>query len=308
VNIKLNAPLLLIVKVVLFILITWFIAERVFLSSDWQVQLDFLLQQIASANLWLLIAATVLMPLNWLLEIVKWKVLLQSDSSFKYLAKAVIAGITFGFVTPARSGEFVGRAMYLKETDRVKVFYLSNLGGVAQLAVTLAVGSCFFGYWSNNEFAGGALIGITVSVLFFYFRYDMLCSVTAGIPFLEKRGWHIEAHQLPDMSTSWWVLAISLLRYGVYLLQYVLLFSFMGVMPDYFMLFALCSVLLMAQVFSPFIPLVDVAYRGGTALYIFEHFAQNNIAVLSATTAVWLLNLVIPALLGYFFILKMKKL
>lgn len=55
--------------------------------------------------------------------------------------KGVIAGVTFGFVTPGRSGEFIGRVLYLDDKDKTKVFYLTGIGGIAQTAITLLAGS-----------------------------------------------------------------------------------------------------------------------------------------------------------------------
>jgi len=52
-------------------------------------------------------------------------------------------------------------------------------------------------------------------------------------------------------------------------------------------------------------PFVDLSYRGGTALYVFHDFV-NSIGVLSAVMMVWLINLVIPSVIGYLFILNRK--
>jgi hypothetical protein len=53
-------------------------------------------------------------------------------------------------------------------------------------------------------------------------------------------------------------------------------------------------------------PLLDFSYRGASALYVFKNFSNNNIAILSTVMMVWLINLVAPAVIGYFFILKRK--
>jgi hypothetical protein len=53
-------------------------------------------------------------------------------------------------------------------------------------------------------------------------------------------------------------------------------------------------------------PYLDFTYRGSVAVFIFEPQTKNTIAVFLAVTLVWMINLVIPALVGYFFIWRHK--
>lgn len=293
-------------KALVFILLCWFIADRLFLQNDFKTQWRFFLENIKPQNFYLLLLAVLLMPVNWTLETLKWKILIQSKSSFRNLLKGIIAGVTLGFVTPARSGEFIGRVMYLDEDDKAKVFYLSSIGGIAQSVATLMAGVFFVALWRTDALLIGLTIGVGVSFMLVYFRFDFFNRFISSIPVFQKYNLVIDNDALPEIGVQLKVLLFSFVRLAVYLLQYVLLLMFFGVSDSFFALVVHTGVFLVALTFSPLLPFLDFSFRGSLALYIFSNFSNNIIGILSAVTFVWLLNLVLPAVIGYFFILKKK--
>jgi hypothetical protein len=296
-------------KALLFVCLAWFIANTLFLKNNFTLQKNFFLESLKHGNAILLVLAIALMPLNWLIEIGKWKLLLkEEETTFCALAKGVIAGVTFGFVTPGRSAEFVGRVLYAAGKNKARIFYLSAIGGIAQTAVTLVCGVFFLSFWSGHSFLQGTAIGVSAVFLLLYFRFHWLNAILGRVSFLTNRQLVISNSELPALSTQWGVLFFSFVRYGVYLLQYVLVFGFFGVGSGFFSLLVHNGLLLLAQSFSPFVPLLDISYRGTAALFIFKNLTENNLAVMSATMVVWFINLVIPALLGYVFILRKRNL
>jgi len=246
------------------------------------------------------------MPVNWGLETLKWKILLRGSIPFSRLLKSIVAGITVGFVTPGRSGEFIGRVMFLNDDNGARVFYLSSVGGLAQTAASLLVGVPFVQLWRGDIFITEIVAGSALLYLFAFFRFDLLNRVISTVPFLQKYGWIIEQGELPDLKIQLQTLLLSFLRFGVYLLQYVLLLSFFGV-GDAVSLTTHSVVYLLAQTFSPLMPLLDFSYRGASALYVFNPVTDNSIAVLSAVMLVWFINLLLPAIIGYLFILRQKS-
>lgn len=247
------------------------------------------------------------MPINWVLEAIKWRVLLQDErTAFTELMKGVVAGITFGLVTPARSGEFIGRVIYLDDAHKTKVFYLTGIGGIAQTAVTLMAGALCLAYMNFDSLVQGLALGLAVAVLFLYFRFDIINKLIVSFPILVKHGLTISHEELPTTQLQMQVLLISAMRYAVYLLQYVLVFMFFGVSTNALLLLVHSGLLLLVQSFSPLMPLVDISYRGGSALWVYRAVTDNNLAVLTAAVAIWLINLVVPAVVGYLFIVRKR--
>lgn len=282
-----------------------FIAERLFFYNDFKQQWIFFLQNLnVQRSHWLLLAV-LLMPFNWLLETVKWRALIKSAEPFSHLLKSVIAGTTVGFVTPARAGEFIGRTLFVADQNKPKIFYLSTLGGIAQSAATLSVGVFFVFVWKGTSFFYSITLGVALVFLLLYFRFDLLNRLLASSSYLQQHHLVIDKKELPSLPVLMEVLLFSLLRFGVYLFQYGFVLLFFGVSSDFFLLLVHSAVFLTAQTFSPAMPFVDLSYRGGAALYVFSNFT-NNIAVLSAVMLVWFINLLIPAVAGYFFILNRK--
>lgn len=299
-----NRNLLLTFKILLFLLMSWFILDRLFLKNDFRAQLSFCSQHLHSDRLYLFLIAVLLMPVNWGLETIKWRRLLRSEVKFSRLLKSIIAGITIGFVTPGRTGEFAGRVMFLNDSNGAKVFYLSSIGGLAQTAASLVIAVPFVFLFSNNLFIAEIVLGCAIVYLMVFFRFDLLNRLLYSWSFLQRYGLVIEHGDLPGIETQVSVLLLSAVRFGVYALQYVLLFMFFGLGFNTFALLTHSIIYLLAQTFSPLMPILDFSYRGASALYVFKDFSTNNIAILSAVMMVWLINLVLPALIGYFFILK----
>jgi hypothetical protein len=304
VNIPDNPKILFALKAALFVLISSFVIERLFFQNDIKTQFSFFTANLQTQRFYFFVAAILLMPLNWGIETFKWKILLQSKLALKVLLKSVIAGITVGFVTPGRSGEFVGRVMMLDDDKRTRVFYLSNMGGFAQTAASLVTGVPFVYLWSNNLFLTEMTTGFATAYLLLYFRFDWLTALISRVGFLQRHGLIMPREELPEINVQVWGLLLSFMRFFVYLSQYVLLLLFFGVNGGYLALTMHSVVFLLAQTFSPLMPLLDVSYRSGSALLIFKDLTGNNIAVLCAVTMVWFINLCIPALGGYFFIVK----
>lgn len=295
-----------ILKAAVFVIMAWYIADRLFINDDFNAQLNLFKQGLQSANVVYVLVAFLLLPLNWGIESLKWKWLINSEAPFVNLLQSVITGVTFGFISPARSGEFIGRIMYLNHADKTRVFYLSSIGGIAQTAATLVAGVFCVMLWSSDSLLNGLMVGITVAFLFIFFRFDLFNRLISTNDFLHRKGLLISGNELPAVVTQIKVLIASFIRYMVYLIQYVLILRFFEVSDSLLMLTIYSGVFLVAQTFSPLMPFFDISYRGGSILYVFKETGSNSIALVSAVTLVWFINLLIPALIGYFFILRKK--
>ena len=51
----------------------------------------------------------------------------------------------------------------------------------------------------------------------------------------------------------------------------------------------------------PSVPVADVAVKGGWAVLIFSHFTENIPAIAVTVTLIWVINTVLPILLGIAF-------
>ena len=285
---------------------SWFVVNRLFIKNDFKSQFQFFIENLQAGRFCFLIIAVLLMPINWMIETLKWKILLGSKTPYWALLKSVVAGISVGFVTPGRSGEFMGRVLFLEDDNKTKAFYISSIGGFAQTAASLVTGVPFVYLWSGSQLLTEITAGAAAIYILVYFRFDLLNRLIASIPVLQKYGLTIGYNDIPDINVQVKGLLLSFLRFFIYSSQYVLLLLFFGAGNEVLQLTVHSIVFLLVQTFSPLMPLLDISFRNGSALYVFKNYTADNLAVLSAVTMVWLLNLVVPAIAGYLFIFKRK--
>ena len=110
------------------------------------------------------------------------------------------------------------------------------------------------------------------------------------------------------------VLLYSLIRYLIFNVQFYLLLRILGVnLPLIHSLF-LTSALYYALTIIPTIALTELGIRGSLSLFLFElYFSQNGgftdkmgLAIFTASSTIWLLNIIIPALIGTLFVYRLK--
>jgi hypothetical protein len=73
-----------------------------------------------------------------------------------------------------------------------------------------------------------------------------------------------------------------------------------------FKIMLLTFVFFFIQSVLPTIDVVDIGVRSATADKLFEYVTNQHIAVMAAVALIWLTNLIVPAILGSVFVLKLK--
>lgn len=257
---------------------------------------------------WPTLAAVIaLMPLNWSLEAWKWRRLvapIERIGSLKALA-ATIAGTSVALVTPNRTGEFVGRVLFLRPDHRWQAGFVGVLGSMAQFIVTLVVGCAAVALGAFNPdvayaigFAHKALVWMAVMVaatgLWLYFRPDLLKRILQALPFLGRFADRMTPLERTDPRDLAIILALSLLRYAVFAAQFVLLIRAFAGTDLSAIVFGVPAVFLFTTLL-PTTLLSEVAVRGSVAAAVLPGSPMDLVI---ATTALWLINLVLPAIAG----------
>jgi len=267
--------------------------------SNIHEQKDLIQKSISQKSLWFLVVVF-LMPINWLLEALKWWVMMRNVSQVTFFQsiQSTLMGVAAGVATPWRSGEFIGRLFSIDEKLYLHSFYFSMLGGMAQAFVTASVGLAFLPAFLPSPFVAGVCVGISIALLVAYFHFDSVSLWLPRLPVVSKYLKDYSSAKHPQLSTLFIVLLISGLRYGIYTLQWVLIANMLGVSDSWLALIAAVCVSLLLQSIAPALPLLDIAVRSGIALFVFAMISQNTIAIVVSTIIIWMLNLATPALLG----------
>ena len=264
----------------------------------------------------------VLMFVNWSLEALKWKISVQGVQpvSFFRSLKAIFSGVSFSVTTPNRTGEYLGRVLYMDDGNRLKVISLTILGSISQLLVTIFFGllgllilrpgitnmhlSSWMEWIKDLGIIGASLAFVVLTV--FYFRIGWLVKWIDKIPAIKKYIWLINELEKTDTTLLMRLLSISLLRYLVFVTQYFLLFRFFGVEVNWWQGFWATAIVFFVMAITPTIELFEVVKKMYITKEIFAIFTVNTLAIGFVTTTIWFINLVIPATIGSLLILGIK--
>lgn len=289
----------------LFIWISYTIYRQIINQPNLAESAQQIKMSVLGTESWKLWAVVVLMLLNWWMEARKWQILLEPVEavSMRRSVKAVLAGLALGMGTPNRIGEYGGRALYVSEGKRIRSLSLAVAGSFSQLLITLIFGSV--GLWVTATPIEGwspvihaAVYLITVFCLLIYFRLGWIVSVAGKLRIPEK--WMQQLLVLEELSVTVLlrVFCLSAARYLVFLCQYILLLDLMQVHVGWWDAFWLITVLYLILAFVPTVALLELGVRGKAGIFLFQTMSANTVGIYAASTGIWFVNLVIPALAG----------
>jgi xanthosine utilization system XapX-like protein len=94
------------------------------------------------------------------------------------------------------------------------------------------------------------------------------------------------------------LLSLSILRYVVFLAQYLLAYQFFGILFDMYQLFIIVSLTFLTLAAVPTFAAPELALRGAVGIFIAKWFTQQAAEVVLALLLIWITNLILPALIG----------
>ncbi|WP_400191431.1 YbhN family protein [Hymenobacter sp. B81] len=264
------------------------------------------------------LAALLLVPVNWGVEAWKWWRLAQylEPVSFGRSFRAVLVGLTLGFVTPNRVGDYAGRILEMKNR-RPEALGAIFLGRYCQLLITVLGGSAGLLYFAARQFgaaypatlAGLAFTALLVNLLALLPLYRnrlLLLAATQWRPLHGLRRYVTAMPAYPPRVLSA-VLALSGLRYAVFCLQFGLLLLAYGTTPA---VGPAAAAIAGTMLFKSLVPslnaLTDVGARELSATYLFGLLGVPALPVLSASLSLWVLNIALPSAAGLGFVLRLK--
>ena len=312
----------ILIKLIVAVLLALVIYRQIILRDNIEELWWAFLQNLQSGHLPFLLFAFLLMPLNWALETMKWSLLIRrfEPLGFWKAFQAVFAGITFAIFTPNRIGEYGGRILFVRSKNNWKAVIATIVGSLSQLLVLLSlglVGLLYFAYqylelevyvMRSTIFLG--LLSIAI-LLFCFFNVDLVVPFVKRLPFLKKWKRLVKGVRVLKNYTSEELskaLGFAFLRYIVYSLQYYLLLQFFGIEVGLWAALAGIATIYLIQTSLPVMPLLGLFARVEIALFIWGIFSDNDISILASTFGLWIINLILPALIGTVFIANVNVL
>jgi len=266
------------------------------------------------------VAVLLLMLINWGIEAWKWKLVISPIYPLTFAAayKAVLSGVAFSVTTPNRTGEYVGRILYLPEGSRLKTISVTVVSSISQLLITMLCGTIAAIALKKDLIAHGIistiayqfmLYGLIVLVAILALLYFRISGIVKIFRYWFQKSRHLYLVQALQEFTApllWQLLLLSLLRYSVFIVQYILLFRFFSVYVPISAIVYVMSLVFVTMAVIPTIALVEVGLRGQVSITLMGMFAAGSLGVGLTTVSVWFINLILPAIIGSVFILGVK--
>ena len=265
----------------------------------------------------IIVLVFLLMFLNWFLEALKWKFLVQriENISIWKAVESVFCGLTWAVFTPNRIGEYGGRVFFLAPRKRIIGAIAMGVGAIGQMVITNILGSIAL-LWFAWQFLNLNIL-LNYSLIFlvlifcgffllFYFNIRWLEGLLMRIRFLKPFYKFFSILGRYKKKDLWRVFVYSLLRFAVFTTQYCLIIHLLVPQIQLFDVVMMTFILFFIQSALPSLDLLDIGVRSMTATYFFGFLTNQDIAIMAATACIWLVNLIIPAILGSIFVLKLN--
>ena len=248
---------------------------------------------------------------NWAFEILKWQTVIfpVKKLTFWEAARQSLAALTVSLSTPNRIGDYGAKAYFFEAGKRKQVLLLNFFSHLSQMAITVIFGAWGLIYvvdsfglsFSTTNIIVGLCVLLFFGIIGYVFKEKQL--LIKGLSLVKMNKF------IKNLSTALKLktLLYSLVRYLIFSSLFYLLLKFFGAgialseaMPIIFAMYLLVSVV-------PTIFIFDVVVRGGIAVWLFSLAGILEWPILYAVMAMWLLNFVIPAIWGSFYVLTYRK-
>ncbi|HMR84361.1 MAG TPA: lysylphosphatidylglycerol synthase transmembrane domain-containing protein [Niabella sp.] len=306
----------------LFVWLAWSIYKQVSNQEGLEESLLEIRHSLSSAHILYLVLTILLMMVNWGLEAWKWMLAVRrvQEISFVRAFKAVFSGISFSISTPNSIGEYVGRVLYMSEGNRIKAIALTIVANMSQLIVTFLMGTVALFFLKDHLTAESNIPGslasgilytsafIVITLTLFYFRLPWLIKIIDKLPQISRFSWAIEAIEHINATLLLKFLSLSVARFVVFSLQYFLLFQLFKVDVSILQSWMGISVMFLIMAIIPTIALfTDLGLKNELSIRLMGLFTNNHLGVSLTSLSIWLINLVVPALIGSLLILGIKN-
>lgn len=304
----------------LFLVLAYLLYKQIIQQPDLEIRWAQIKNSWKHPLFWIVV---LMLFLNWGLEALKWQLLLTplEKISFSKSLKSVFAGCSITMLTPNRTGEFGGRILFVHPENRIKAISATIVGSISQLTITIIIGvfaiivlkNATANYklimelpWIFNQYVLVFSSLAACFLLLIFFRLDFLINYLASVSFLKKIIQHISFLNFFNRKILLRILFYSLLRYLVFILQYIFLLHVLEVDIDGFVCFGLLAIFYLTMAILPTIGFTELPVRATTSVLILGLLSENILGIQAAALGIWIINLVVPSIIGSFFILRTK--
>jgi len=278
------------------------------------VEYDQIFKAVQNVNLVLILVVILLAILNVYLQYLKWGLtcseLLSVDDNGKVI-RSLFYGFSAGIITPLRVGEYFGRGIEFKDKSLLQVTVATLVDKFFPLLMVASLGSVSSLFFIYSFYNVSIYIVLSLFILIFTLFYVVILlminpSFWNSIlfsrirnsrklrPFLEK----LKTFERLNRKYFYKMLLISFLFYTCYLVQYALLVTAFSHNPEFFNYLWAGNLIMFAKTIVPPISFGELGIREGASVFFITKMGEVASVGFNASIFLFMINLVIPALIG----------
>lgn len=265
--------------------VAFWLLSRLIIAKWNVIQLQF--SSLNFAFFYTLLIVVLLMPVNWALEIFKWKYLISGDAqvTFGKAMREVLAGLSLNFIIPFTMGDIMARTMQYSHKKAAGISVL--IARASSIGITIYFGTIAVITWLYVRQVGTEPAGDHV-------QYVLLICTALLISLISvlKRSRQI-------------IMMFSIARYFIFSIQFLLLLIYF--IPDlpFWMYWTACGWVFLARSVVPsFFGALGI--RELSAVAFFSIFISDPEIAIIPGIILWFINVVVPSLFGLWAIFQLK--
>ncbi len=288
------------------------------------VKFNSIIRTFLEADALILSLGVLLLPVNLFVLYERWNLLVKSligNPGRPRVISSLFHGFAGGLLTPLRAGEYFIRKIPLTDSKLKDVLIATFLDKMFLLPPLLLVGGIFLIlFLFKKNFISTTYL--TTLLILFPLLFSLLIFLSFLTikklrgPFFNKFNRSRLIKKLEyiftkiELLTGKQVIELTLLSFLLYLIysaQFALFIKAVSIDLNFFDCLIISNSVLLLKNFIPPITLGELGVRDAFTIFFVKQFGLAPSAGFDAALIIFVVNLLIPSLIGYFFILKEKK-
>ncbi len=279
-----------------------------------------IISAIEGANLLLLFAAFALSFVNIYLQFFKWKLTCKkvlNESKNSKILTSLFYGLSAGAITPARVGEYFGRAIVFKNKPMLQVTVATLVDKFFPLMMVVFFGSMAVIFFLYFYYEVSVYIVFSLFIVVFTLFYLLAIIIRSenfwnSVLFnrLNKskhfKKFFLQLQSLGKLDKKYFtkMSVISFLFYSCFLLQYALLVSAFSHNNEIINYLWAGNLIMFVKTVIPPISLGELGIREGASVFFLTKFSELSSVAFNASIFLFIINILLPALVGLILLLK----
>lgn len=278
------------------------------------IDYDQIISAINEANLLMIGLVLILGVVNIGLQYIKWRItcneVLEVNDNSK-IFRSLFFGFSAGIITPLRIGEYFGRGIEFRDKSLVQVTVATLVDKFFPLLMVASIGSVsslLFIYYYHNV---SIYLVLSLFVLIFSFFYLLLMLLVSNRfwnsllfsrlntssrvrSFLDK----LKIFENLDKRYFYKMIVISFLFYSCFLIQYALLAMAFSNHFNFINYLWAANLIMFSKTIIPPVSIGELGIREGVSIYFLTQMGESASVGFNASIFLFIINLLIPALIG----------